>query len=162
MATLGRAIAIAAEAHSGQFDKAGAPYILHPLRVMLSLSTEEERIVGVLHDLVEDCEEWTFERLQEEGFTTDIIEALQSVTKHDINKNPVLSESPDPSADEPYEQFVRRAALNKIGAQVKRADLIDNMDWSRIAEPTVNDLTRMIRYKKALAYLDSEDAKRPK
>ena len=155
MATLERAIAIAAEGHAGQFDKAGAPYILHPLRVMLSLSTDEERIVGVLHDLVEDCEDWTFPKLAEEGFSPEIIEALKSVTKHAPIKNPILAYSPDDNADKIYQAFVRRAASNRIGAKVKRADLIDNMDWSRIAEPTVNDLSRMIRYKKALAYLDA-------
>jgi hypothetical protein len=60
---------ITAEGHSGQTDKAGAPYVLHPLRVMLSVTTNEERIVAVLHDLVEDCPGWSFERLREEGFS---------------------------------------------------------------------------------------------
>ena len=78
---LEKAIKIAVEAHTGQVDKGGNPYILHPLRVMLSLNTEEERIVGVLHDLVEDCEGWTWQRLQDEGFSADIIQALQSVSK---------------------------------------------------------------------------------
>ncbi|MGZ7078608.1 MAG: GTP pyrophosphokinase, partial [Thermoanaerobaculia bacterium] len=55
MSTLERAIAIAAEKHAGQTDKAGAPYILHPLRVMLRVSTNDERITAVLHDVVEDC-----------------------------------------------------------------------------------------------------------
>jgi len=155
MATLERAIAIAAEAHAGQIDKAGAPYILHPLRVMLSLAIDEERIVGVLHDVVEDCDGWTFERLSAEGFSPEIMEGLRSVTKHEPVKNPVLPNSPMHNAEETYEDFVRRAADNKIGARVKRADLMDNMDWSRIAEPTVNDLSRMIRYKKALKYLDA-------
>ena len=155
MATLERAISIAAEAHSGQVDKAGAAYILHPLRVMLSLATKEERIVGVLHDVVEDCDDWTFTRLSAEGFSAEIIEGLRSVTKHELVKNPVLSSSLKDIGEETYEEFVRRAAANRIGARVKRADLIDNMDWSRIAEPTVNDLSRMIRYKKALAFLDA-------
>ena len=78
---LEKAIKIAVEAHTGQVDKGGNPYILHPLRVMLSLNTEEERIVGVLHDVVEDCEGWTWQRLQDEGFSLDIIQALQSVSK---------------------------------------------------------------------------------
>nr|WP_200931688.1 HD domain-containing protein [Paenibacillus sp. Leaf72] len=51
---MNKAIEIAAKAHEQQKDKAGHPYILHPLRVMLSLNTEEERIVGVLHDVLED------------------------------------------------------------------------------------------------------------
>ena len=153
MATLERAIAIAAQGHAGQIDKAGAPYILHPLRVMLAQSTDEARIVGVLHDLVEDCEGWTFARLAEEGFSQEILEALRSVTKNDADKNPVLVAADGRIAEESYSYFVRRASLNRIGARVKRADLLDNMDWSRISEPTPRDLERMQRYKKALAFL---------
>ena len=156
MATLERAISIAAEAHAGQIDKAGKAYILHPLRVMLSLSTDQERIVGVLHDVVEDCKAWTFSRLADEGFSDEIILALKSVTKHEPNKNPVILVGSTESDEEPYEDFIRRAAANKIGAKVKRADLLDNMDLSRIAEPTDNDLARMIRYKNALKILVAE------
>jgi (p)ppGpp synthase/HD superfamily hydrolase len=68
VSTLERAISIAAEAHTGQTDKAGERYILRPLRIMLALSTDEERIVGVLHDVVEDCAGWSFDRLRAEGF----------------------------------------------------------------------------------------------
>ncbi len=67
MSTLERAIAIAAEAHAGQVDKAGAPYVLHPLRMMLSMSSIDERIVATLHDVCEDCPGWTFDRLRSEG-----------------------------------------------------------------------------------------------
>src|SRR6202034_2035323 len=80
MRELERAIAIAVEGHSGQVDKAGEPYILHPLRVMLNCATAEERIVGVLHDVVEDCPGWTFERLREEGFSDTVLTALDAVT----------------------------------------------------------------------------------
>jgi (p)ppGpp synthase/HD superfamily hydrolase len=64
MSTLERAIAIAAKAHAGQVDKAGAPYVLHPLRIMLRKSSIDERIVAVLHDVCENCPGWTFERLR--------------------------------------------------------------------------------------------------
>jgi (p)ppGpp synthase/HD superfamily hydrolase len=86
---------ITAEGHSGQTDKAGAPYVLHPLRVMLSVTTNEERIVAVLHDLVEDCPGWSFERLREEGFSERVLTALASVTKRDGEED---------------QDFVRRAA----------------------------------------------------
>ena len=118
MSTLERAIAIAVEAHSGQIDKAGSPYMLHPLRVMLALRTNDERIVGVLHDVCEDCPGWDFDRLRREGFSETIIEALASVTK---------------IKGENYEDFVLRAAGNAIGRHVKKADLVDNSDLSRIA-----------------------------
>ena len=108
MATLENAIRIAAEAHSGQVDKASAPYILHPLRVMLSLNTTEDRIVGVLHDVCEDCPGWDFDRLRKEGFQDELIAALDSVAKR---------------SGESYDQFVERAARNPIGRRVKLADL---------------------------------------
>ena len=81
MSTLERAIVIAAEAHAGITDKGGAPYILHPLRMMMDLTSAEERIVAVLHDVCEDCPGRTFERLRGEGFSEEILAALDSVTK---------------------------------------------------------------------------------
>lgn len=135
MSTLERAVAIAAEAHAGQVDKAGEPYLLHPLRVMLALATQEARIVGVLHDVVEDCPGWTFDRLRAEGFSEAVLAGLDAVTKRE---------------GEDYEVFVRRAAQDPIGRQVKRADLIDNSDMARIAAPTARDHARLARYRKAL------------
>ena len=140
MSTLERAVAIAATAHEGQRDKANAPYILHPLRVMLRLASDAERITAVLHDVVEDCEGWTFERLRGEGFANDIIEALQSVTKRE---------------GESYEDFVARACKSPIGRRVKLSDLHDNCDLSRIAQPTAKDHERIARYRRAIAYIES-------
>jgi (p)ppGpp synthase/HD superfamily hydrolase len=135
MSTLERAIAIAAEAHVGQVDKATVAYILHPLRVMLRLSSTDERIVAVLHDVCEDCPGWTFDRLRQEGFPDRIIDALESVTKR---------------AGEDYDDFVRRAAANPIGRRVKFADLQDNCDLSRIAAPSERDLQRVEKYRRAI------------
>ena len=140
MSTLERAIAIAATAHAGQIDKAGAPYILHPLRVMLRVSSEAERIVAVLHDVVEDCEGWSFDRLLGEGYAPGIIAGLKSVTKVE---------------GEAYEDFVKRAAAHPIGRRVKMADLTDNSDLSRISTPTAKDHERIARYQKAIAYIQS-------
>jgi (p)ppGpp synthase/HD superfamily hydrolase len=135
MATLERAIAIAAEAHAGQVDKAGAPYVLHPLRMMLRVSSIDERIVAVLHDVCEDCPGWTFDRLCGEGFASHIIEALRSVTKRE---------------GEDYEAFARRAATNPIGRCVKLADLHDNCDLSRITTPSERDFQRIDKYRRAI------------
>ncbi len=135
MSTLERAIAIAAEAHSGQVDKAGAPYVLHPLRMMFRVASIDERIVAVLHDVCEDCPGWTFDRLRGEGFPNHIIEALRSVTKRD---------------GEDYEAFVRRASANPIGRCVKLADLHDNCDLSRIAVPSEQDFQRIEKYRRAI------------
>jgi (p)ppGpp synthase/HD superfamily hydrolase len=143
VSTLERAIAIAAEAHAGQVDKAGAPYVLHPLRMMLNMTSIDDRIVAVLHDLCEDCPGWTFDRLREEDFLEHIIEALQSVTERDA---------------EHYEDFVRRAAANPIGRRVKLADLIDNCDMSRIAVPSERDIHRVDKYRRAIDLINGMSA----
>ncbi|MPN00779.1 Bifunctional (p)ppGpp synthase/hydrolase RelA [bioreactor metagenome] len=129
------AIKIAVEAHSGQLDKAGQPYVLHPLRVMLSLSDEKDRIVGVLHDVIEDTS-ITYDYLIANGFEgqREILEALKSVTRKE---------------DETYEEFIERVALNPIGKIVKLADLQDNMNLSRIPNPTTKDFERLKKYEKA-------------
>ena len=135
--TLERAIAIAATAHAGQVDKGGAPYILHPLKVMLRMSNLEERIVAVLHDVVEDCG-ISLEDLRKEGFSEEVLSAIESVTK-------VPGES--------YEDFVERAAQNPIGRVVKLADLEENIDLSRIASPSWEDLERIEKYRRAIGRL---------
>lgn len=133
------AIKIASDAHCSQMDKAGQPYVLHPLKVMFALDTIEEKIVGVLHDVIEDTP-ITYSDLEKYGFKgeTEILDALRSVTKE---KN------------ETYNEFITRAALNPIGRKVKLADLADNMDLSRIANPTEKDYKRLKKYKKAKEYL---------
>ncbi|KIP91853.1 HD domain-containing protein [Pseudomonas fluorescens] len=135
--TLERAIAIAATAHSGQVDKGGAPYILHPLKVMLRMNTLEERIVAVLHDVVEDCGV-SLDDLRGEGFSEEVLAAIAAVSK-------VPGES--------YDDFVDRAAQNPIGRVVKLADLEENSDISRIASPSWEDLERVEKYRRAIARL---------
>lgn len=137
MSPLDLALVIATEAHAGTTDKAGAAYILHPLRVMLQLDTEEERVVALLHDVVEDTE-WTLDLLRAAGFSETIVQAVDHVTRR---------------ADETYEAFVARASENPIASRVKEADLIDNMDLGRIAEPTDRDRSRIEKYERALGVL---------
>jgi (p)ppGpp synthase/HD superfamily hydrolase len=139
MTMLERAIAIAVTAHAGQTDKAGQPYILHPLRVMFSLPGTQARIVGVLHDVCEDCPGWDLARLRAEGFSDAVLSGLDAVTRRD---------------GEDYPAFVARAAQDPLGRAVKRADLLDNCDLSRIAAPTDADHARIARYRAALAYID--------
>ncbi len=135
--TLEDAIRLAVEAHHGQRDKYGQPYILHPLRVMLRLQTETERIVGVLHDLLEDTPH-TAEELRKMGYSEEILQALDGVTRR---------------ADESYEEFVLRSKSNPIARRVKLADLEDNMDLRRMPEVTPRDLERLARYRRAWAAL---------
>lgn len=137
---LERAIEIAAAAHRGQTDKAGQPYILHPLRVMMACKGRVPQIVAVLHDVIEDTD-WTPDALRAEGASDEIIAALDTVTRRD---------------HETYSEFIKRAARNEIGRAVKIADLHDNLDLSRIAQPTQADLARMDRYRAALQQLGGQ------
>ncbi|WP_339071470.1 HD domain-containing protein [Pseudomonas idahonensis] len=141
MSTLERAIAIAARAHAGQVDKGGAPYILHPLRVMLRLSEPREQLVAVLHDVIEDSPV-TLEQLRGEGFSEEVLQALAALTKVE---------------GEDYSGFIRRAAQNPLARRVKRADLAENSDLSRIPEPSEDDRRRLEKYRQAIQYLDSLD-----
>lgn len=138
---LNKAIEIATKAHEGQVDKAGQPYIGHPLRVMSMGSTDEEKIVGVLHDVVENSD-WTFEQLIAEGFSTEIIKALRCVTK--------LSEN------EPYDKFIQRIKTNPLAVKVKINDLTDNMDIRRLTYISEKDIKRLRKYLKAYKQLLNE------
>jgi (p)ppGpp synthase/HD superfamily hydrolase len=132
--TLVNAISIAIEAHAGQLDKYGAPYIAHVMRVMQLGKTEDEKIVGVLHDVVEDTA-WTFEQLIEQGLAPHLVEALRCVTK--------LSD------DEDYDHFINRIIPNRLACLVKLNDLTDNMDIKRVTALTEKDIPRFNKYLKA-------------
>lgn len=138
--TLERAIAFAALAHEGQRDKADAPYILHPLRMMLSLADPLQRMAAVLHDVIEDCGV-TAEHLLAEGVPPPVVEAVQALTRHD---------------DESYEDFVRRAARHPVARAVKLADLRDNMDLTRIAHPGTRDFERLEKYRNAVRLIEAQ------
>jgi (p)ppGpp synthase/HD superfamily hydrolase len=137
---LEKAISIAVEAHYGQKDKRGKPYILHPISVMGKVQTETEKIVAILHDVVEDTD-WTFADLKKEGFPAEILDALDCVTKRE---------------GEPYEDFVKRSASNPIARQVKLADLQDNMDVRRMLAVTQEDFERLKKYRRAWEFLTGE------
>jgi (p)ppGpp synthase/HD superfamily hydrolase len=143
MSTLENAIIIAAAGHAGVLDKAGAPYILHSLRVMLAMTEATDRIVAVLHDVIEDCDGWTLDRIRSEGFSDEVVEALDSVTKRD---------------GEEYLSFVGRAAANPIGGKVKLADLRDNSNLARISNPTQRDFDRIEKYRNAIEMIERMDS----
>ncbi len=130
---LNRAIEIANRAHKGQVDKAGAPYILHPLRVMMTQENEIERICAVLHDVVEDSD-ITLDDIREEGFSEEVVEVLDCLTKR---------------AGESYNNFIGRILGNETACRVKLADLCDNMDITRIKNPTDMDTERIEKYQEA-------------
>jgi (p)ppGpp synthase/HD superfamily hydrolase len=141
MNTIEHAIALAAGAHAGQLDKGGVPYIFHPIRVMLRMTTDDERIAAVLHDVVEDCG-WTLEELASEGFSSIVIEAVDALTKR---------------PGEEYEAFVLRASKNSIARKVKLADLADNSDPARSTDHTERGRARLEKYYRAAAVLKEID-----
>jgi len=141
LGTLESAISIAAQAHAGQVDKAGQPYITHCLRVMMRVEGIDKQITAVLHDVVEDCPGWTFGKLAAHGFSEEIIEALRLLTR-------------DPATELGYEDYVMRAAANPIARAVKLADLEDNCDLSRISNPTQADFDRIAKYQRVIALLE--------
>lgn len=137
MSTLEKAIALAATQHAGQLDKGGQPYILHPLRLMLQFSNPTLQIIAVLHDILEDTPT-TAEKLKELGFSAEIIQAIQALTKQ---------------TGESHLETVKRTVLNPLATQVKYVDVLDNMNLSRINNPTARDFARLEEYKEVLEIL---------
>lgn len=141
MPTLEDALELALQAHRGQQDKAGAPYILHPLRLMLRMEDETERMVALLHDVIEDSP-FTLEDLRERGYSEEILRALDALTRR---------------PEESYTEFIERAGQDAVARRVKLADLEDNMDLRRLAQLGPADAERLARYRTAwtsLRHLD--------
>ena len=133
MTTLEKAIAIAARAHEGQKDKSGAPYILHPIRMMVRMDSEIEMMAAVLHDVVEDSD-WTLERLHEEGFSAEVLDIVDHLTHRER---------------ETYQAFVARAASHPTARKIKLADLEDNMDIRRLNDLGDKQVQRLREYHRA-------------
>jgi (p)ppGpp synthase/HD superfamily hydrolase len=135
--TLDDAILLAVQAHRGQRDKGGQPYVLHPLRLMMRLDRDVERIVAVLHDVVEDSR-YSLADLRQRGYAEDVLQALDCLTRRTA---------------ETYGEFIDRVKTNAIARRVKLADLEDNMDVRRLTKFTDDDRARLVRYHEAWAAL---------
>jgi (p)ppGpp synthase/HD superfamily hydrolase len=141
MADLDRALRIASDAHRGQKDRYGDPYILHPLRVMLRCRSESERLVALLHDVVEKSER-TFDDLNREGFASEVIAAVERLTKRH---------------GEPYLDYIVRAREDALARAVKQADLQDHMDALLARDRVPEASERMKRYREAMRLLLQEE-----
>ncbi len=139
------AIKIAVEAHSGQVEKNGQPYVTHAFRVMDRVYREEEKIVAVLHDVIEDTK-WTRHMLEEKGFPKHLLDALDCVTirEHEL-----------------YPAAIRRAASNPIARRVKLADLEDNMDIRRLPEVEPSSADDFNKYLRAYRQLSDPSFPEP-
>jgi chemotaxis protein histidine kinase CheA len=134
VATLTRAIILAARYHEGQKDKGNQPYLFHPLRLMLNALTEDEQIVAVLHDTIEDTE-LTLDMLRQEGFSERIIEAIDALSRR---------------KKEAYQDFILRIKQNSLARRVKILDLQDNMTPLRLHKKSDKDKDRLKKYSRAL------------
>jgi (p)ppGpp synthase/HD superfamily hydrolase len=137
MTSLEHAISIAASAHAGHLADDKEPYIFHPLRVMLALDTQDERIVGVLHDVVEKTA-WSLDNLRSEGLPGHILEAIDSVSRRQ---------------GEAYFDFVRRTRENGLGRRVKIADLKDNIEKVKLHLEDPKAREKLAKYEEALMRL---------
>ena len=135
--TLEKAIAIASKAHEMQLDKGGEPYILHPLRVMMTMTSYEGKIVAMLHDVLEDTE-LTLDVLRAKGFSEKILDCLDLLTHRESDS---------------YEAYIGKILENPLATQVKIADLKDNMDWTRLKKLTDTDFQRLEKYFRAYQML---------
>ena len=115
--TLEEAVALARRFHQGMVDKAGEPYIGHPMRVMARVSGHQEKIAAVLHDLLEDTDLSSTDLLAA-GCPPRVVEAVEALTRR---------------RDETYEDFVDRVATDPLARVVKLADIADNLDPERLA-----------------------------
>lgn len=131
MSNFQRALEIAVEAHSGQLDRAGQPYILHPMRLVMKMQANEERIVAALHDVAEDAKAWPLERIAGEGFSDDVMSALVLLTK-------------PKGAD--YALYVKAIKASDLACKVKIADLEDNMDITRFKHYDEKSLKNVEKY----------------
>lgn len=136
-----KAITVAYNAHQGQLDRAGLPYILHPLHVAEQMKDEDTCVVALLHDVIEDTD-LTLENLREYGFTEAQIEGVRVMTREE---------------DEDYFEYIRSVKTNPLALAVKLEDLKHNSDVTRIIEITDKDLQRIEKYKKAMEILLSDE-----
>ncbi len=136
-----KAITVAYNAHQGQLDRAGLPYILHPLHVAEQMKDEDTCVVALLHDVIEDTD-LTLENLREYGFTEAQIEGVRVMTREE---------------DEDYFEYIRSVKTNPLALAVKLEDLKHNSDVTRIIEITDKDLQRLEKYKKAMEILLSDE-----
>ncbi|MGY3214486.1 HD domain-containing protein [Mucilaginibacter sp. HD30] len=137
---LAKALEIAQKAHAGQLDKAGRDYIQHPLRVMNKVRTEEEKMVALLHDVLEDSEQ-TLAGLVAAGFPAAVCRAVERLTR---------------PQGQSYQDYISAIKQDQLATRVKLADLEDNMDLSRLpGGPSPRDEVRTKKYKDAYEFLKS-------
>lgn len=133
MKLIEKALEIALQAHRGQTDKSGEAYILHPLRLMSKMKSDDEKAVALLHDVIEDSD-FSDETLLSQGIPEHVVNAVKSLTKID---------------GESYQEFIERVKFNPLAKKVKIADLEDNINILRLKTLNSDDLQRVKKYHQA-------------
>jgi (p)ppGpp synthase/HD superfamily hydrolase len=134
------ALEFATKAHKDQIRKCGEDYINHPIRVALHVDSVAQKVVALLHDTIEDTD-YRMADIIDEGFSGSIIKSLEAITKRKGEK---------------YLNYLERVNADKTASIVKRADILDNLDLSRLPEITTKDRERCYKYRKALDFLDTQ------
>lgn len=133
MNIIDKSLEFAVKAHLGQQDKVGKAYILHPLRIMAKMETEEEMAVALLHDVIEDSDFQAGDLLSE-GIPETVVDAVECLTKR---------------KGEGYETYLERVMGNRLAVKIKKADIEDNLNILRLSTVTNRDLERIKRYHQA-------------
>ncbi|MCB0283301.1 MAG: HD domain-containing protein [Calditrichae bacterium] len=141
MSSIEKALIIAANAHTGQIQRNGEPYILHPLRIMLQMETIPEKIAAILHDVIEDSD-ITLEMLQKEGFSDDVLKTVDLLTHYEKDS---------------YEEYIERLKSFPMARHIKIADLNDNMKIQRLKKVGEKDFQRLEKYHKHWKILIQEE-----
>ncbi|MEG2116543.1 MAG: GTP pyrophosphokinase [Clostridia bacterium] len=128
------------DAHKGQFDKSGAPYVFHPFFLATQMDDENSVVLALLHDVVEDTDK-TFDDIKALGVNDDVIAALKLLT-HNLAV--------------PYFEYVNKIKENKLATKVKLADLKHNSDLSRLKCPTQKDVERVAKYAASIKILSAK------
>lgn len=131
--TLDDAIWLAINAHRGQVDKSGQPFILHPMRVMCKMDNDHDRMVAVLHDVIEDTD-WTYNGLMQAGYPKTVVYAVEAMTRH---------------KSESYPEYITRVIRNPHARHIKMRDIEDNTSIDRMLVTDQRDIERLRRYKLA-------------
>lgn len=141
---LGAMLVLATTAHAGQFDKAGQPYILHCLKVLHYLKSDDEQLqcIAVGHDIIEDTKT-TYEDLLNAGMTTRIIEGIADLTK---------------MPGETYKAYKTKVLNNSDARKVKLADLRHNSDLRRMKGVSEKDIKRVAKYMEFYAEIQTREA----
>lgn len=133
-----KALKLCFESHKEQVDKSGMPYVFHPFHLAEQMADEATTVVALLHDVVEDTP-ISFEDLEKQGFSDEIMDALKLLT-HDKNI--------------PYMDYVAEIKKNTIATKVKLADLKHNSDLTRLSAVDEKTLKRKEKYEKAIKFLE--------